>query len=36
MLVPAHNEEPSIVESVRALLTLAYPQLEIVVIDDLH
>jgi cellulose synthase/poly-beta-1,6-N-acetylglucosamine synthase-like glycosyltransferase len=34
MLVPAHNEESSIIESVRALLTLAYPQLEIVVIDD--
>ena len=34
MLVPAHNEEPSINENVRALLTLAYPQLEIVVIDD--
>jgi len=34
MLVPAHNEEPSIKESVRALLTLAYPQLEIVVVDD--
>jgi cellulose synthase/poly-beta-1,6-N-acetylglucosamine synthase-like glycosyltransferase len=34
MLVPAHNEEASIQESVRALLTLAYPQLEIVVVDD--
>jgi cellulose synthase/poly-beta-1,6-N-acetylglucosamine synthase-like glycosyltransferase len=34
MLVPAHNEEVSIKESVRALLTLAYPQLEIVVVDD--
>ena len=34
MLVPAHNEEASIKESVRALLTLAYPQLEIVVVDD--
>jgi cellulose synthase/poly-beta-1,6-N-acetylglucosamine synthase-like glycosyltransferase len=34
MLVPAHNEETSIEESVRALLTLAYPQLEIVVVDD--
>jgi glycosyltransferase involved in cell wall biosynthesis len=34
MLVPAHNEETSIQESVRALLTLAYPQLEIVVVDD--
>ncbi len=34
MLVPAFNEEKSIVESVRALLTLAYPRLEIVVLDD--
>src|SRR5271170_4004690 len=34
MLVPAHNEEASIQESVRALLTLAYAQLEIVVVDD--
>ncbi len=34
MLVPAHNEESSVKESVLALLTLAYPQLEIVVIDD--
>ena len=34
MLVPAHNEEASIQESVRALLTLSYPQLEIVVVDD--
>ena len=34
MLVPAHDEESTIIESVRALLTLAYPQLEIVVVDD--
>ncbi len=34
MLVPAHNEEASIKESVRALLTVTYPQLEIVVVDD--
>ena len=34
MLVPAHNEEASIKESIRALLTLTYPQLEIVVVDD--
>jgi cellulose synthase/poly-beta-1,6-N-acetylglucosamine synthase-like glycosyltransferase len=34
MLVPAHNEEQSITESIRALLTVAYPQLEIVVVDD--
>jgi cellulose synthase/poly-beta-1,6-N-acetylglucosamine synthase-like glycosyltransferase len=34
MLVPAHDEESTIIESIRALLTLAYPRLEIVVIDD--
>jgi cellulose synthase/poly-beta-1,6-N-acetylglucosamine synthase-like glycosyltransferase len=34
MLVPAHEEENTIIESVRALLTLAYPRLEIVVVDD--
>ena len=34
MLVPAHNEEATIRESVRALLTLTYPRLEIVVVDD--
>jgi cellulose synthase/poly-beta-1,6-N-acetylglucosamine synthase-like glycosyltransferase len=34
MLVPAHNEEATIKESVRALLTLTYPELEIVVVDD--
>jgi cellulose synthase/poly-beta-1,6-N-acetylglucosamine synthase-like glycosyltransferase len=34
MLVPAHNEEASIKESIRALLTLSYPKLEIVVVDD--
>jgi cellulose synthase/poly-beta-1,6-N-acetylglucosamine synthase-like glycosyltransferase len=34
MLVPAHNEEASIKESVRALLTLSYQNLEIVVVDD--
>ena len=34
VLVPAHNEEATITESVRALLTLSYPQLEIVVVDD--
>ncbi len=34
MLVPAHDEESTIIQSVRALLTLAYPQLEIVVVDD--
>ena len=34
MLVPAYNEEATIVESLRSLLTLAYPELEIVVVDD--
>jgi cellulose synthase/poly-beta-1,6-N-acetylglucosamine synthase-like glycosyltransferase len=34
MLVPAFDEELTIEESVRALLTVAYPQLEIVVVDD--
>ena len=34
MLVPAHNEEQSIRQNVQALLTVAYPQLEIVVVDN--
>ena len=34
LLVPAYNEEVSIVESVRSLLRLTYPQLEVVVIND--
>lgn len=34
MLVPAYNEEATIVESLRSLMTLAYPALEIVVVDD--
>ncbi len=34
MLVPAHNEAVTIVESIRGLLTLGYPCLEIVVVDD--
>jgi cellulose synthase/poly-beta-1,6-N-acetylglucosamine synthase-like glycosyltransferase len=34
ILVPAFNEEASIQQSVRALLTLTYSQLEIVVVDD--
>jgi cellulose synthase/poly-beta-1,6-N-acetylglucosamine synthase-like glycosyltransferase len=34
ILVPAFNEEASIQQSIRALLTLTYSQLEIVVVDD--
>lgn len=34
VMVPAFNEEPVIVDSVRALLAAVYPQLEVVVIND--
>ncbi|MGH7517458.1 MAG: glycosyltransferase family 2 protein [Gemmatimonadales bacterium] len=34
VLVPAHNEGPTIVETVRSLLALRYTALEIVVIND--
>ncbi len=34
VLVPAHNEAATIEASVQALLTLEYPNLEVVVIDD--
>ena len=34
ILVPAHNEEKTVVESVRALLKLRYPQHEVVVVND--
>jgi cellulose synthase/poly-beta-1,6-N-acetylglucosamine synthase-like glycosyltransferase len=34
VLVPAHNEEKVVVGSVRALLQLVYPKLQIIVIND--
>ena len=34
LIVPAHNEEGFIVESIRALSKLYYPELEIVVVND--
>ncbi len=34
IIVPAHNEEKNVVESVRALLNLRYPQHEVVVVND--
>ncbi len=34
VLIPAHNEETGIVESARAVLSLDYPQLELVIVDD--
>ncbi len=34
LIVPAHNEERSIVQSVGALLALDYPNLEIIVVND--
>lgn len=34
LLVPAHNEEQFIVESVRSLLSIDYPDLEVIVIND--
>ncbi len=34
VLVPAHNEEAGIVESARAVLSLDYPQLELIIVDD--
>lgn len=34
LLVPAHNEEPTCVESIKSLLTLEYGDFEILVIND--
>jgi cellulose synthase/poly-beta-1,6-N-acetylglucosamine synthase-like glycosyltransferase len=34
ILAPAYNEEPTCVESVHSLLTLEYPQFEILVVND--
>lgn len=34
LLVPAHNEEKSIRASIRSLLALDYPELEVIVIND--
>lgn len=34
ILVPAHNEETNIVDSVHSLLALDYPELEIIVVND--
>ena len=34
ILVPAHNEEKNIVESVRSLLRLDYPEIEVIVVND--
>ena len=34
LVVPAHNEERFIVESVRSLLSIDYPDLEVIVIND--
>lgn len=34
ILIPAHNEQANIVENVRALLTLDFPSLELIVVND--
>jgi len=34
ILAPAHNEEVTVADSVRSLLTLRYPSLEVVLVND--
>ncbi len=34
LVAPAHNEEPTCVEAVRSLLTLEYPEYQILVVND--
>jgi cellulose synthase/poly-beta-1,6-N-acetylglucosamine synthase-like glycosyltransferase len=34
LIVPAHNEESTIVDSIRSILSLHYPQFEVVVVND--
>src|SRR5258708_5864493 len=34
LLVPAHNEGPTIVESIHALLGCHYPQIEVLIVND--
>lgn len=34
IVVPAHNEEAGIVDSVRAMLSLKYPKFEVIVVED--
>ncbi len=34
VIVPAHNEEPVIINSVQALLNLHYPEFEVIVVND--
>ena len=34
MILPAYNEEAGVVESVRSLLSLRYPNLEVIVVND--
>lgn len=34
LMAPAYNEEPTVVESVRSLLALQYPNFEVVVVND--